>query len=61
MSIELSFQYAEVVLRSLMDREIGLADDLQYYKGCEIGDAIAKELEQIRTVKDYIQEQLLAQ
>lgn len=61
MKIELSRKYAEVVLRSLKDREEGLEDDLQYYKGCNIGAAIADELAQLRTVKDYIEERLLAQ
>lgn len=59
MKIELSDRYARTVLRSLKDREEGLADDLQYYKGCDIGDAIAQELEDIRVIEDYIEEQLL--
>ncbi len=60
MKIELSDKYAEVVLRSMKDREEGLADDLQYYEGCDIGDAIAEELAAVRAVKDYIEERLLA-
>ena len=60
MKIELSDKYAEVVLRSMKDREEGLADDLQCYEGCDIGDAIAEELAAVRAVKDYIEERLLA-
>ena len=59
MKIELSDRYARTVLRSLKDREEGLSDDLQYYEGCDIGDAIARELEELRAVKDYIEEKLL--
>ncbi len=59
MKIELSDRYAQTVLRSLKDREEGLADDLQYYKGCDIGDAIAQELEDIRAVKAFLEEKLL--
>lgn len=59
MKIELNDRYAHTVLRSLKDREEGLADDLQYYKGCDIGDAIEQELQAVRAVKEYIEEQLL--
>lgn len=59
MKIELSDRYAQTVLRSLKDREEGLADDLQYYKGGDIGDAIAQELEDIRAVKAFLEEKLL--
>lgn len=59
MKIELPDKYAQTVVRSLKDREEGLADDLQYYKGCDIGDAIEEELQAIRDVKEYIEEQLL--
>ena len=59
MKIELNDRYARTVLRSLKDREEGLADDLQHYEGCDIGDAIAQELAEIRAVKDHIEEQLL--
>ncbi len=59
MKIDLSDKYAQIVVRSLKDREEGLADDLQYYKGCDIGDAIEQELLAVRTVKEYIEEQLL--
>lgn len=59
MKIELSDRYAQTVLRSLKDREEGLADDLQYYKGGDIGDAIEQELLAVRAVKEYIEEQLL--
>lgn len=61
MKIELSDRYAQIVLRSLKDREEGLADDYEYYKGSDIGDAIADELRAIRTVKDFIEEKLLQQ
>lgn len=59
MKIELSDKYAQTVVRSLKDREEGLADDLQYYKGLGGGDAIEQELLAIRAVKEYIEEQLL--
>lgn len=59
MKIELSDKYAQTVVRSLKDREESLADDLQYYKGCDIGDAIEQELQAVRAVKEYIEEQLL--
>lgn len=59
MKIELSDRYARTVLRSLKDREKALADDIWHYEGCKIGDAIAQELDDIRVIKDYIEEQLL--
>lgn len=59
MKIELSDRYASCVIRSLKDREEGLADDLQYYKGCDIGDAIENELNEIRAVKNFLEEKLL--
>lgn len=59
MKIELSEKYAQCVIRSLKDREEGLADDLQYYKGCDIGDAIEAELRDIRAVKAFLEEILL--
>lgn len=59
MKIELSDKYAQTVLRSLKDREEGLADDLEHYRGSDIGDAIEEELQAIRDVKEYIEEQLL--
>ena len=59
MKIELSDRYAQTVLRSLKDREEGLADVLQYYMGGDIGDAIAQELEDIRAVKAFLEEKLL--
>lgn len=59
MKIELSDKYARTVLRSLKDREEGLADDLEHYRGSDIGDAIEEELQAIRNVKEYIEEQLL--
>lgn len=61
MTIEVNENYANVIVRSLKDREEGLADDLQYYKGTDIGDAIDAELSAIRQVKDYIEERLLAE
>lgn len=61
MIIELSDRYAQCVVRSLKDREEGLADDLECYKGCDIGDAIEEELHEIRAVKDYLEEKLLQQ
>lgn len=59
MKIELTDNYARTVLRSLKDREEGLADDLEHYRGSDIGDAIEEELQAIRNVKEYIEEQLL--
>lgn len=59
MKIELSERYARCVLRSLKDREEGLADDLQYYEGCDIGDAIAQELSEIRAIIGFLEERLI--
>ena len=61
MKIELNDRYAHTVLRSLRDREEGLEDDLQHYEGCDIGDAIAQELAEIRAVKEHIESKMLAE
>lgn len=61
MKIELSEKYAQCVLRSLKDREEGLADDLEYYRGCDIGDAIEEELSQIRSIIGFLEEKLLSE
>lgn len=58
MKIELSDNYAKAVVRSLKDREKGLVEDLQHYKGRDT-DAIEQELLAIRAVKEHIEEQLL--
>jgi len=61
MKIELNDRYAGVILRSLKDREEALTDDLTHYKGCDIGDAIAQELSEIRATIDHIESRMLAQ
>jgi len=59
MKIELSDRYARTILRSLHDREESLEDDYKHYQGCDIGDAIAQELSEIRAVKEHLEEKLL--
>lgn len=59
MKVELSDRYARTVLRSLKDREEALADDIRHYKGCDIGDAIAQELDEIRIIKGFLEAKLL--